>query len=111
MNFKEIKDILFREAKKAGLTDYDVYFRMASDVGAEALNRELSSCTFGTKGGVSFRCAVNGRLGSAGSQSLEENALVALVHRAIDNAEILDALLTKWKSMGYTFATLDQLFA
>lgn len=91
MNFKEIKDILFREAKRAGLTEYDVYFRMASDVGAEALNRELSSCAFGAKGGVSFRCAVNGRLGSAGSQSLDEESLIALVPRAIANAEILDS--------------------
>lgn len=91
MNFQQIKEILFREARKVGLTDYDIYFRMASDVGAEALNRELSSCTFGTKGGVSFRCAVGGRLGSAGSQSLDEEALVTLVPRAMANAEILDS--------------------
>ena len=91
MIFAEIKKVLFRAAKAAGLTDYDVYFRMASDAGAEALNRELSSCSFGTKGGVSFRCAVNGRIGSASTQLLEEAELEALVSRAIANADVIDA--------------------
>ena len=91
MNFTEIKELLFAEAKKAGITEYDVYFRMASDVGAEALNKELSACTFGTKGGVSFRCAVDGRLGAAASQCLEEDAVKALVSRAVANAAIIDA--------------------
>ncbi|MBE6702820.1 MAG: TldD/PmbA family protein [Ruminococcaceae bacterium] len=91
MNFNEIKELLFAEAKKAGLTDYDVYFRMSSDAGAEALNKELSSCAFGTKGGVSFRCAIKGRIGSAASQCLEKDAVTSLVSRAMANAEIIDA--------------------
>ena len=27
------------------------------------------------------------------------------------NARILDTLLTKWEEMGYTFGTLDELYA
>ena len=91
MNFSEMKEILFGEAKKAGLTDYDVYFRMASDASAEALNRELSSCTSGTTGGISFRCAVNGCIGSASTQCLEKQELIELVPRAIANAGVIDA--------------------
>ena len=91
MNFNEIKELLFAKAKQAGLSEYDVYFRMTSDASAEALNREPSASTFGTKGGVCFRCAVNGRIGSAASQSLESEALEALVSRAVANAAIIDA--------------------
>ncbi|MBR6728449.1 MAG: TldD/PmbA family protein [Clostridia bacterium] len=91
MSFNEIKEILFAEAKKAGLVDYDVYFRMSSDASAEALNRELSACTSGTAGGVCFRCAVDGRIGSASSQCLERDEIAALVPRAIANAGIIDA--------------------
>ena len=91
MNFNEMKEVLFRAAKAAGLTDYDVYFRMASDAGAEALNRELSSCTSGTSGGISFRCAVNGRIGAASTQLLVKEELEALVSRAIANADVIDA--------------------
>ncbi len=39
------------------------------------------------------------------------NGAVVLLHStSATNAQILDELLTKWKSMGYTFASLDQLF-
>lgn len=91
MNFELIKKTLFAEAERAGLSDYDVYFRMSSDASAGALNRELSACTFGTKGGVCFRCSVNGRIGAASSQCLEKEELIALVSRAIANAEVIDA--------------------
>ena len=39
------------------------------------------------------------------------NGAVVLLHStSTTNAQILDELLTKWKDMGYTFGTLDQLF-
>ena len=39
------------------------------------------------------------------------NGAIILLHSTSrTNAEILDTLLTKWKSAGYTFETLDQLF-
>ncbi len=40
------------------------------------------------------------------------NGAVVLLHSTSQtNAEILDELLTKWTDMGYTFGTLDELFA
>lgn len=40
------------------------------------------------------------------------NGAVVLLHStSATNAEILDALLTKWESLGYRFGTLDELFA
>ena len=39
------------------------------------------------------------------------NGAVVLLHStSATNAEILDELLTKWKDMGYTFASIDNLF-
>ena len=39
------------------------------------------------------------------------NGAVILLHSTSEtNAEILDELLTKWKAMGYTFGTLEDLF-
>ena len=90
MNFNEIKEILFREAKKAGLVDYDVYFRMTEEVSSEALNKEPSASTSGKSGGVSFRCAVDGRIGSASTQCMTEEELCALIPRAAANAAVTD---------------------
>ena len=40
------------------------------------------------------------------------NGAVVLLHSTSQtNAEILDELLTRWKEMGYQFATLEELFA
>ena len=40
------------------------------------------------------------------------NGAVVLLHStSATNAQILDELLTKWKAMGYTFASIDTLFA
>ena len=40
------------------------------------------------------------------------NGAVILLHSTSQtNAQILDQLLTKWKEMGYTFESIDQLFA
>ena len=40
------------------------------------------------------------------------NGAVVLLHStSATNAEILDELLTKWETAGYTFASIDQLFA
>ncbi len=40
------------------------------------------------------------------------NGAVILLHSTSKtNAQLLDELLTRWKNMGYTFGTLDELFA
>ena len=40
------------------------------------------------------------------------NGAVVLLHSTSQtNAEILDTLLTKWKDLGYSFGTIDALFA
>ena len=39
-----------------------------------------------------------------------DGAVILLHSTSRTNAEILDELITKWKEMGYTFATLEELF-
>ena len=41
---------------------------------------------------------------------IHNGAIVLLHSTSQTNAEILDELLTRWKSMGYTFCTLEELF-
>ncbi len=91
MRFDEVKEILFAAANRAGLTEFDVYYRFGDEESAEALNGELNSCSSGTAGGVSFRCAVNGRIGAAATQSLQKEELEALIDRALANAAVTDA--------------------
>lgn len=91
MNFEQMKEILFVAAHRAGLTDFDVYYRVSTDMSADALNREPNSAAFGTAGGISFRCAVDGRIGSASTEALTKSELESLVPRAMANAALVDA--------------------
>jgi PmbA protein len=91
MKFTEIKNILFREAKRAGLEDYDIYFRVSDSISADALGKKPNSFSFGTSGGVCFRCAVNGKLGTASTQYLEEGKLESLVAHAVANAAVIES--------------------
>lgn len=90
MNFSKIKELLFARAKELNLCDYDIYFCRNTDRFAGTVNHELSAVTSGTAGGVCFRCAVNGKIGSASTESLEEEDLLALVPRALSNASVID---------------------
>lgn len=90
MSFKEIKDILFAAAERAGLSDFDVFYRTATDISADALNREPSAFSYGTAGGVCFRCALGGKIGSASTECLDKAELEALVPRAMANAGEVD---------------------
>ena len=91
MSFERIKEILFAAAKAAGLTEYDVYYCMAEEQSADAVNNQPNSCSSGTTGGLCFRCAVGGKLGSAATQLIEEKALTDLVAAAVANAAVIDS--------------------
>ena len=90
MRFQKIKEILFEAAQNAGLTEYDVYYCMAEDESAEAINNAPNSCSSGTSGGLCFRCAVDGKLGSAATQYIEEGKLESLVTHAVANAAVIE---------------------
>lgn len=90
MKFQRIKEILFEAAQNAGLTEYDVYYRMTEDESAEAVNNQPNSCSSGTSGGICFRCAVNGKLGAASTQYIEEGKLESLVSHAVANAAVIE---------------------
>ena len=90
MRFQKIKEILFEAAKNAGLTEYDVYYCMAEEESASAINNAPDSCSSGTSGGICFRCAVDGKLGSAATQYMEESKLENLVARAVTNAAVIE---------------------
>ena len=90
MNFDAVKDALIAEAKSAGLTEYEIYFMQSSEMSAETLKNEISSFASGVRGGVSFRCVVNGRMGNAATELLTEEEMRALVARAIENAKYIE---------------------
>jgi len=86
MRLDEAKQILICEAKRLGLAEYEIFYMKESGCSAETLGDEISSFSSSEAGGLCFRCVCEGRIGSASSELLEEEALRELVGRARDNA-------------------------
>ena len=63
MRFEEMKQALVEAAKRAGLTEYEIFYQADESISAETLKDEISSFSSGVSGGVCFRCIVNGKMG------------------------------------------------
>ena len=91
MNFSEIKEIISQTAKKAGISEYDVYYSKSSDISAEALKDEISGFSSSYSIGIGFRCIVNGKIGQASCEYISEDELRELVFRAAENAKHIES--------------------
>ncbi len=91
MKFEEVKGVLTEEAERLGLDRYEVYYMESSDMSADTLKDEISSFSSGVRGGVCFRCIVDGHMGNASSELFEENEMRALVARALENAKNIES--------------------
>ena len=91
MNFDAVKNSLVAQAKNAGLEEYEVYFMESSGTSAETLKGEISSFSSEVSGGISFRCIVDGKMGSASTELLTDEEMKALVARAIENAKNIES--------------------
>ena len=91
MRFDDVKEILIAEADRMGLDSYEVYYMESSDLNAETLKDEISSFSSGVRGGVCFRCVVDGHMGNASSELFEANEMKALVKRAVENAKNIES--------------------
>ncbi len=90
MKFDAVKDSLIAEAERLGLTQYEVFFMEESGTSAETLKDEISSFSSSVKGGVCFRCIVDGHMGNASTELFTEEEMKALVGRAIANAGMIE---------------------
>ena len=86
MNFENIKGCVFEAAKEAGIAEYEIFYTSDTAISAETLKDEISSFTYGVSGGICFRCVIDGKMGSASTELLEEEELRAIVKRAASNA-------------------------
>lgn len=91
MNFDEAKAVLLDEAARMGLTEYEIYCMQTSDMSAETLKDEISSFSSGVSGGISFRCIVNGQMGTASTECLESEELRAVVRRAAEQTQYIES--------------------
>lgn len=91
MEFSKIKEILTEEAKKLGVTEYDIYFSQSESVSTETLKQEISSFSSSNGIGISFRCVRDGKFGYASSELITPDEVRGLVARAYENALYIES--------------------
>lgn len=87
MNFENVISSIKKSAEALGIKEYEIYYTMSEDSSVETLKDEVSTLTSNTRGGLCFRCRVNGKMGYASTELMSESEMHELVERAVQNAE------------------------
>ncbi len=90
MEYSAFKEAVISEAKRRGISEYELYYNSGEDVSVDTFRHEINEFSSSVDGGVSFRCVVGGKMGYSSTEELSEEEAVGIVGRAVDNAEILE---------------------
>ena len=91
MDFAAFKEAVIARAEAMGIAEYELYYQAAESTSVSAFQHEISQFSSSTEGGVCFRCIVNGKMGYAATEAMDEAEASAIVERAADNAAALEA--------------------
>ena len=87
MNFDALKAAIKNAAEKLGVAEYEIYYMSSADTSVETLNKEISAFSSGVAGGLCLRLVMDGKMGYASTELMEEAEMESLVERAIENAK------------------------
>lgn len=112
MNFNEFKNAVIAKAAAMGIEEYELYYQAAESTSVSAFQHELNQFTSSIEGGVCFRCIVNGKMGYASTEALNESEAAAVVERAVDNASALETVDPVFLGEGgKTYQQIDRVYA
>lgn len=91
MNFNEFKTAVIEQCALRGVTQYELYYQASSSTSVDTFQHSINGFTSSLSGGVCFRCIHGGKMGYASTEAMSDEQAKALVAKAIDNAENLEA--------------------
>ncbi len=86
MNFELLKEALASKLSELGVTEYEIYYMSDSETSVATLNKEVSSFSSGSNGGLCLRVLVDGKMGYASTELMTESEMKDVAVRARDNA-------------------------
>ncbi len=90
MDYKKLKYTIEDAAKNAGITEYEVYYTEYRGMDVSVFASEIKSFNSDESRGICFRCRVNGKIGYASTEWMEEEELRSLPVRALENAALIE---------------------
>lgn len=91
MDYQSFKQAVIAQAEALGIAEYELYYQSGSDTSVGVFMHEVNQFSSSEGGGVCFRCIVNGKMGYASTQALNEAEAKAIVQQAADNAAVLES--------------------
>jgi len=91
MTFQEFKNLVIAACQDAGITEYELYYQAGSSVSVDTFQHAIHEFSSSRTGGVCFRCIVDGKMGYASTEALNEEQAKAIVAKAADSAAVLEA--------------------
>ncbi|MGL5353485.1 MAG: TldD/PmbA family protein [Clostridium sp.] len=86
MEFNTFVEILFKEAKKAGFEEYEVYYTDSESLSINIYKEEVDKYKLTNSYGLSFRGKIEGKIGYSYTQILDQDAIDLMVKNAKESA-------------------------
>lgn len=90
MTYEAFKNRVTDEAESRGITEYELYYTGIDTFEVNAVQHELDGFSLTSNVGVTFRCLIDGKMGYASTELLNEEQALELVGRAAENARTLE---------------------
>lgn len=90
MALQNWKDKIFALGKDVGFGDMELYFQNGRSFEAMVFEGDISKYSVSDQEGLAFRGILNGKMGYAYTEILNDEAIVRLVSDAKSNAEIIE---------------------
>ena len=91
MNYDAFKAAVAEAAAKMGIGEYELYYMSEESISVSAHQHEVNRFSSSVNGGACFRCIVDGNMGYASTELLDEEQASAIVSRAVDNARTVES--------------------
>lgn len=90
MEYKQLKHIIEDAAKAAGVIEYEVYYTEERSMDVSVFQSEIKEFSSAESCGICFRCRMDGKIGYASTELMQEDALRTLPARALENAALIE---------------------
>jgi len=86
----KLLELLFEKGEKKGFIDQEIYYVRNKSTNISVFDGELDKYNISENSGLSYRGILNGKLGYAYSEIIDEQAIDMLVNEAFENAKIIE---------------------
>ncbi|MCB2299177.1 TldD/PmbA family protein [Clostridium tagluense] len=90
MTLNEFVEKLFKRAKEACFSEYEIYYESGESLDIEIFKKEVDKYSLNKTMGISFRGIYEGKMGYSYTEIMDDQAIELLIEKAKSNAQIIE---------------------